>query len=337
LAFKVITAAVSGDHVQRVVEIAKECGVSDVQVAEALDDGRRVVSLLTGDVDRQDLLDRLQGVLGQPDDWRIVIMPADSIIPSEPEPEPDPKLQAEEEEIAKAESARASREELYHLVTGGARLDSNFLLLVFLSTIVASIGLETDSVATLIGAMVIAPLLGPNLAFALGVAIGDRKLMLTAARTSIAGVLLSIALAAGMALAVQPNVLSHELTARTSLDYAGIGLALASGAAAALSVTTGLSSTLVGVMVAVALLPPAATLGIMAAAGKWSLAGGAMMLLLGNVACVNLAAQLVFLAKGIRPRTWTEKQNARVAVRVNLVAWIALILLLVGTIAVRQS
>ena len=138
-----------------------------------------------------------------------------------------------------------------------------------------------------------------------------------------------------LAFLIAPNIASHELLARTSVDYAGIALALASGAAAALSVTTGLSSTLVGVMVAVALLPPAATVGIMLAAGRMDLAVGAAMLLVANVACVNLAAQVVFLAKGIKPRTWSERKSARHAVTVNIVTWVALIAVLIGVIALR--
>ena len=169
---------------------------------------------------------------------------------------------------------------------------------MFLSTVVASVGLEQDSVAILIGAMVIAPLLGPNVAFAFGAAIGDRTLMLSAGKSGVLGVVLSVVIAGVLAFLIAPNIASHELLARTSVDYAGIALALASGAAAALSVTTGLSATLVGVMVAVALLPPAVTVGIMLAAGRMNLAVGAAMLLIANIACVNLAAQLVFLAQG---------------------------------------
>ncbi len=217
------------------------------------------------------------------------------------------------------------------------RTDSNFVLLVFLSTVVASVGLEQDSVAILIGAMVIAPLLGPNVAFAFAAAIGDRTLMLSASKSGVLGVVLSIVIAGALAFLIAPNIGSHELMARTSLDYAGIALALASGAAAALSVTTGLSSTLVGVMVAVALLPPAATLGIMLSAGHMSRAGGAAMLLVANIACVNLAAQVVFLAKGIKPRTWFERQSARRAVTVNIATWIGLIAILVAIIALRQA
>ena len=343
MAFKLIDVAMPEDRVAAILAIAEELGVDDVQKAAApLEDGRWLVRLVVGEIDRQGLLDRLQGALGKSENWRITMLPADMVIPraeaeEETKPEDEAGGEEEDEDKKREEQERASREELYHLVEGGVRTDSNFILLVFLSTVVASVGLEQDSVAILIGAMVIAPLLGPNVAFAFAAAIGDRTLMLSAAKSSVLGVVLSMVIAGGLAFLIAPNVASHELLARTSVDYAGIALALASGAAAALSVTTGLSATLVGVMVAVALLPPAVTVGIMLAAGHMGLAGGAAMLLIANVACVNLAAQLVFLAKGIRPRTWSERKSARRAVTVNIVTWIALIAVLVGIIALRQS
>lgn len=343
MAFKLIEIAAPEDRVQAVLAVAEELGVDDVQTAPApMEDGRRAIWLVVGEIDRQGLLDRLQGALGKSEDWRIVMLPTDAVIPfEEPEEEKEPAEEdtgaEEDEEKKREEQARASREELYHLVEGGVRTDSNFMLLVFLSTVVASVGLEQDSVAILIGAMVIAPLLGPNVAFAFAAAIGDRRLMLAASKSGVLGVVLSILIAGALAFLIAPNIDSHELIARTSLDYAGIALALASGAAAALSVTTGLSSTLVGVMVAVALLPPAATAGIMLAAGRMNLAIGAGMLLVANIACVNLAAQIVFLAKGIKPRTWSEQKSARHAVTVNIVTWIALIAVLLGIIAWRQA
>ena len=244
------------------------------------------------------------------------MLPTDAVIPREPEQEQ--KSEAIDEEKKKEERERASMEELYNSVAGGARLDANFILLVILSTVVASVGLENDNVAVVIGAMVIAPLLGPNVAFAFATAIGDRSLMLSAAKSSALGVALSTAVAGVLAVLVNPNTDSTELLARSSLHYGEIVLALASGAAAALSVTTGLPATLVGVMVAVALLPPAATLGIMAAAHKSGPAIGAGMLLGANIACINLAAQVVFIAKNIRPRRWHERKSARKAVIVNM-------------------
>jgi uncharacterized hydrophobic protein (TIGR00341 family) len=218
----------------------------------------------------------------------------------------------------KREQERASREELDNSVAGGARIDSNFILLVVLSTVVASVGLEQDNIAVVIGAMVIAPLLGPNVAFAFATAIGDHALMLSAAKSNVLGIALSVAIAAALTFLVTPNSESAELLARSSLHYWGIALALGSGAAAALSVTTAIPATLVGVMVSVALLSPAATLGIMVAAHKFDLAVGAAMLLGANIASINIAAQIVFISKGIRPRRWHERKSAEKAVVVNI-------------------
>jgi uncharacterized hydrophobic protein (TIGR00341 family) len=333
MAFKLIEVTAAEERTPAIASVAKEMEVADVQVSQPLGDGRRLIRLLVGEMDRQALLDRLQAALGKSENWNIVMMPTDVVIPREVEEEEQkPSTEAEEE----PDRERASREELYNLIASGVHIDRNFLLLVFLSTVVATVGLERDSVAVVIGAMVIAPLLGPNVAFAFATAIADRSLMFSATRSSLLGIALSVIVAGALALLIGPNATSSELLARTSLDYDGIVLALASGAAAALSVTTGLSATLVGVMVAVALLPPAATVGIMTAAHRPDLAVGALMLLGANVACINLAAQLVFVAKGIRPRLWHEQKSARKAVALSLATWISLLAVLILIIALRH-
>jgi len=70
---------------------------------------------------------------------------------------------------------------------------------------------------------------------------------------------------------------------RTDVGLDSVALALASGAAAVLSLTTGVSSTLVGVMVAVALLPPTLAVGILLGDGRWELAAGAMLMQIAGV------------------------------------------------------
>ncbi len=349
MAFKLIEVITPDERVLAITSVAGEKLVKDIQVGPPLGDGRRLIRLLVGETDRQALLDRLQAALGKSENWQIVMLPTDVVLPGEPEEEPkigtaevekkkEEKQEKKEEEAGEEqehEKERASREELYNTVVGGTRIDANFIVLVILSTVVASVGLERNSVAIVIGAMVIAPLLGPNVAFAFAAAIGDRGLMLSAAKSSVLGVGLSVVIAAAMALLVTPNAGSPELLARTSLDYGGIVLALASGAAAALSVTTGLSATLVGVMVAVALLPPAATLGIMIAVRQPDLASGAAMLLGANVASINLAAQIVFIAKGVRPRLRHERKSARLAIAVNVAVCIILLAVLVGIVFLR--
>ena len=187
-----------------------------------------------------------------------------------------------------------------------------------------------------IGAMVIAPLLGPNLALSLGTALGEFVLIRKAVKTLAAGVLLAVFLSVVIGLLYPAKLVSDELLARTFAEVDSIALALASGAAAALSLTMGLSSVLVGVMVAVALLPPAATLGLMLGQGNYGLAAGASLLLAANVASVNLASILVFFIKGIRPRTFTDKERASRGTLVFIIGWLVLLAILVFVILVYK-
>ena len=230
-------------------------------------------------------------------------------------------------------SSTTTREELYNNIYKGAQLDATYLWLVFLSTIVAAIGLLENNVAVVIGAMVIAPLLGPNIALAFGTAIGDTKLMSKALVCTLVGLGAALILSYIIGLIWPGPFDSDELLSRTYVGYSGAALALASGAAAVLSLTTGLPSVLVGVMVAVALLPPAATMGIMAAQQEYQHALGATLLLAVNIVCVNLSAKVVLLVRGVKPRTWLEKNKARQSVTVYIFIWafsLALLLLLIA-------
>jgi uncharacterized membrane protein len=127
------------------------------------------------------------------------------------------------------------------------------------------------------------------------------------------------------------------LIARTVVGLDSVALALASGAAAALSLTTGLSSVLVGVMVAVALLPPAATVGLMFGHGETDLAINAALLLAINIVCVNLASKVVFLAKGISPRTWYEKAKAKRAMVIYILMWLVTLAILIAAVFARPE
>jgi uncharacterized hydrophobic protein (TIGR00341 family) len=233
-------------------------------------------------------------------------------------------------------STSATREELYNQIEKGARLDGNFLILVFLSTLVAAIGLLEDNVAVVVGAMVIAPLLGPNVALSFATTLGDRDLLRQSVKTNLAGVMFTLLLSFGIG-AVFPTVApGPEIMARTDIGFDGVILALASGAAAVLSLTTGVASALVGVMVAVALLPPTATLEMMLATSQLELAAGAALLLAVNVVSVNVAANLVFLIKGVRPRTWIEKRKARQSLVWLGLFWVLALAVLMGAVYARH-
>ena len=125
-----------------------------------------------------------------------------------------------------------------------------------------------------------------------------------------------------------------ELLSRSDVRLGDVAVALASGAAGALAFTTGLHTPLVGVMVAVALLPPLVAVGLFLGAGSASQAGRALLLFFTNLICVNLAGVATFYYRGIRPRTWWEAGRAKRASRRALVLWLLLLLALVVIILV---
>jgi uncharacterized hydrophobic protein (TIGR00341 family) len=144
-----------------------------------------------------------------------------------------------------------------------------------------------------------------------------------------------IAVLIGVLLQVNPS--TPEVASRNAVGIGDIVVALASGAAGALAFTTGVSTAVIGVMVAVALLPPLVTFGLLLGAGHTAPALGALSLFLVNLICVNLAGVTTFLAQGIRPATWWEKDRAAKATRISIVLWAVLLAALVGMVLLRQG
>ncbi|HDR50251.1 MAG TPA: TIGR00341 family protein [Mariniphaga anaerophila] len=320
---EVITGASSTNTV---IAVAQKEKSYDTRLGVEDGNGLQKIRMLVDDDRLQSLLDTLQNVLGSQLSTRIVVLPVEASLPL-----------TEAEKSRKEKSTIAARESLYVDVRKNARLDWNYVVLVFLSTVVASIGLINSNVAVVIGAMVIAPLLGPNLALSLGTALGDLHLMRSSLQTNLAGIFLAVFLSAILGVFWPTELDAPELLLRTEAEFDSIALALASGAAAALSLITGLSSVLVGVMVAVALLPPAATLGLMLGSGNFTMAAGAALLLAINIVCVNLASNLVFLVKGISPRAWMEKQKAKKTMIFYVLGWLAVLLILAWFIFLRGT
>lgn len=322
---KYIEVIASEGSAATVLAIAEKVKATDVRFGMVGDDGMQTMRLLVSNDNLQLTLDRLQTVLGAQNSARIIVLNVEASLPK-----------TVEEKAPKKDSATAARELIYTEVERGAKLDWNFNALVVLSTIVAAIGLLENNIAVVVGAMVIAPLLGPNLALSLGTALGDVDLMRKSFKTLIVGLLLAIFLSAVLGFFWTASLDSNELLSRTEVNIESIILALASGAAAALSLTTGLSGVLVGVMVAVALLPPAVTLGIMLGSGNVVFATGAGLLLAVNIVSVNLASKIVFYLKGVHPRTWLEKETAKKAMFRYVLGWVVTLFLLVLLMYMRR-
>jgi len=320
-----IKANFPADKADAVIEILNTAKPVDWSMDSGYGRYEKAVEIVVAKGQGQQLIDDLQDLLSASPNWRVVVMPIEATLPR-PE-EDEPKAQDDEEKKAKAKTV-SLREELYQKVSNDCQLNWDFIILTVLSSIVAAIGLNGDSVAIVIAAMVIAPLLGPILAFALAVALGDLSLMKKATKTALTGLLVGFGFAYALTFFMPVNVGSFEMVSRTVIGPEIIALALASGAAAALSLSTGISSALVGVMVAVALLPPSVASALFLGAGDYEKAIGSALLLGLNVVCAVLSAQLIFVYKGVRPRTWVSQKKASISVKMNAAVWVGLLVAL---------
>jgi len=291
---------------------------------------KQVISVLVDAEMSETVLDTLEDNLSA-QNYRVLVYPIEATLPR-PEKEEEESQGANGEsgeENAKEEAKpRISREELYNDVWDATALSWPFLALTIMSVVVAAFGLIHDETAVVIGAMVIAPLLGPNVALALGTTLADTALIRLSLKANVAGVgtALVLSLTLGLVLPVDPDVPS--LAARSVVRWDHMLLALAAGGAGALAFTRGAPAALVGVMVAVALVPPLVAFGLLLASGYYSRSLGALLMLSVNIICVNFAGVVTFLAQGIRPRTWWEKDKATRANRIAIAIWAALLAVL---------
>jgi uncharacterized hydrophobic protein (TIGR00341 family) len=264
-------------------------------------------------------MDDFERRFGHTEDYKLIVLPVEASLPRKKEEEkPEPE---QEVKTKPKKSTRISREELYADIVGSTKMSNIYLIFVVLSTIVAAIGLMRDNVAVIIGAMVIAPFLGPSVALALSATLGDNKLRNDALKATIVGFSLVIFLSAliGYFFAVDPGI--PEIASRTQAGIPDILLALASGAAGVLAFTTGAPAVVIGVMVAVALLPPLTVFGLLMGCGEYNLAMGASLVFLTNIICINLAGISTFLLQGVSPRSWWEANKAKKATRKTLAIW----------------
>lgn len=329
MALRLIEVMLPPISIRRLHEALEDQDVMGLWISEP-GDNLAVARILVNTEWTESVSDRLSHYLSLHPEFRLMLFTVEATLPRPEEPEAE---QAAEDDEPQAERVqRISREELYYDVAQGAELSSIYLLTVVLSTLVAAVGLIRGDVAVIIGAMVIAPLLGPNVALALASTLGDLSLGIRSLKTLLAGVgtALVLALAMGFFGGVDPQ--APEIAARTGVDIGHMVLALAAGTAGALAFTSGVPATVIGVMVAVALLPPLVVVGLLAGAGYWGLATGAFLLFITNVACINLAGITTFLVRKVQPRTWWESQRAVRSARIALALWIGTLLLLVAVI-----
>lgn len=304
-------------------------------------DGSLLIKLLISAEKTEKILDRLEGKYGGRDGFRVILLHVEATIPRVEGIEDitnsnaDKAVQDPEDE--KDHQERVSREELYADIVDSVKLSRNYLTLIVISSIIAAVGLMQNSVAIVIGAMVIAPLLGPNVGLALATTLADFDLGKAALRTGLSGLGITLALSilAGFIFSIDPTI--HEIATRTNVLPTDILVALASGSAGVLAFASGVATALIGVMVSVALLPPLVAFGLLLGSGHMPEALGAFLLVITNIICVNLAGVTTLLLKGIRPRSWWEADRAGKASRFAIGLWSALLVLLVFIIYLSRK
>ena len=338
MALRLIELILPQDQLKYSQGILKDCQADGVWY-EQLQENKILIRILLPAEKTEEAMDTFEKHFSIVDGFRLILLPVEASIPRPEQPEQEPVTSVEippQKELA-SNIGRISREELYNDVADSAKITKIYLIMVGLSSIVAAIGLLRNNVAIIIGAMVIAPLIGPNVALSLATTLGDVTLARNSLKTLVVGIFSAffISLLLGFIVSVNPAI--REIASRTVIGIDDIILALAAGSAGALSFTTGIPTTLIGVMVAVALLPPLVTCGMLFGAGFLQDAFNAALFVFINIICINLAGVITFVLQGIKPLTWWEEDKAKKATRMAIAMWAILLLMLLAIILVSHK
>lgn len=209
-----------------------------------------------------------------------------------------------------------------------------FFTLMGFASIIASMGVVTDSTAVVIGAMLIAPLMTPLMGMAISLVMGWPHRLARATIVATAGIVFAIAIGVLLGLFV-PGVIdpatNGQIVARSSPTTLDLITAIAAGAAGAYGLSRpDVSDSLPGVAIAISLVPPLSVVGISYSQGDWSSGHGALLLFLTNMLAILIMGGLTFIFTGVTPlRRVAENQHR---VRSSLAAVAALAALVLGAL-----
>lgn len=183
-----------------------------------------------------------------------------------------------------------------------SQLNSTYLILIFGSCIIATLGLLSNSVAVIIGAMIVAPLMLPIRGLAFGALEGDFILFRRGLTSVITGTLIAIFLSWLLGSIAGIATFGSEILARSKPNLLDIGIAIAAGSISGYAkVQPKISGTLAGTAIAVALMPPVCVIGLGLSHGNWLLSLGALLLYLTNLLGITLSCMVTFLIVGYTP------------------------------------
>ena len=206
-------------------------------------------------------------------------------------------------------AAEQDFKELFGMLRNYAHLSVPFVLLVVLSAMLATLGLFLDNAPVVIGAMLLAPLMGPLVALSMGFLRNDRRLLTSALQVFGTGTGLTLLVAALTALFLPYEQITSEMHTRLEPNLLDLGVAIIAGIAAAYAhAREHVLKSLPGVAVAVALVPPACVVGVGLGWMNWAVISGAGLLFLANLVGIILAAMFAFLCLGFAPVTKAHRE-----------------------------
>lgn len=234
----------------------------------------------------------------------------------------------------------AGEAEIIESIERGVNFRGAKLWILIIAIFVASLGLNTNSTAVIIGAMLISPLMGPIIGMGLGVGIYDFELLRRSWRNFIIATLVSILTATFYFLITPINVVQSELLARTSPSIYDVLIALCGGLAGIIALSSKSQRTgnvIPGVAIATALMPPLCTVGFGIATANWVYAVGAFYLFIINSIFIALATFIGTISiMKFEKKTYIEKKEDKKVKRtisfITLVTLIPAIILTIGMV-----
>jgi uncharacterized hydrophobic protein (TIGR00271 family) len=216
------------------------------------------------------------------------------------------------------------RTEVYVRIRRNSRPSTDFYVLITLSAAIAALGLNLNSPAVVIGAMLVAPLMSPIVGLGMAMVYGDTRFLRIATISVARGVLLAFLVGILVGLTYQGSDLSAEVLARTNPTLPDLGVALFSGLAGAYALCySQAAGALPGVAIAAALVPPIASSGIALSQGRFPESVGALFLFFTNLVVISTASAFIFFVLGFRPMA-REKQKQATRTRSVRIAFILL-------------
>ncbi len=219
--------------------------------------------------------------------------------------------------ISKTDSFHAKRRDIFAMI--------------LVATTIAFVGLISNNVAIIIGAMLISPLMSPIASISLNSVLGRKRQIDQSLIFSIEMISASVLVAAALTFLASffmPLSITPEIELRTQVSPILIVVAVMLGIAGGLAMLTSIPEIIVGVAIAVALVPPSTVIGIGLGLGLLDIAFDAFLVLISNIIGMIIGFKIIFLLKGISPRKYYEKKRAKEMTRINILVLAGLALAL---------